>query len=215
MASLFEQLNTELSVMVSDVRRSVVQVRDESRGAGAGTIWHSDGLIITNAHVARRGPLQVALYDGRVLSARLIARDEARDLAALAIDANDLPTIQVGSSRALQAGQWVMSLGHPWGVLNAASGGVVIGVGKGIPELPDAQEDWVVCDLHLRPGNSGGPLFDVQGRLVGVNTMITSPSVGVAVGSDAVKDFLKKSLGSFSPSTIPHEQETTPASAFV
>ena len=196
MASLFEQLNAELSVMVSDVSRSVVQVRDEGRGGGAGTIWHAEGLIITNAHVARGGrPLNVALWDGRVLPAQLIARDEAHDLAALAIDAQDLPTIQVGNSRALHAGQWVMSLGHPWGVTNAASGGVVIGVGKGVPELPTTHEDWVVCDLHLRPGNSGGPLFDVQGRLIGVNTMITSPNVGIAVGVDAVKDFLKRTLG--------------------
>lgn len=202
--------------MVNAVARTVVQVRDESRGAGAGTIWHSDGLIVTNAHVARRGPLKVALYDGRVLDAQLIARDEQRDLAALAVDARDLPTIAVGSSRGLHAGQWVMSLGHPWGVLNAASGGVVIGVGKGIPELPVVQEDWVVCDLHLRPGNSGGPLFDVQGRLVGVNTMITSPSVGVAVGVDAVKEFLKDVLGSASGARPPAASPRTEApSAFV
>lgn len=200
--SVLEQLNGALSGIIADVCRSVVQVRDETRGAGAGTIWRADGLIITNAHVARRGSLTVALHDGRVLPAQLIARDEARDLAALSIDAHDLPTIQIGSSRALQAGEWVMSLGHPWGILNAASGGVVIG--HRVPELPTNAEDWVVCDLHLRPGNSGGPLFDVRGRLVGVNTMITSPSVGVAVGVDAVKTFLRQALGA-----------KTPASAFV
>ena len=198
MPSLFEQLNTELSGVMTDVSRSVVQVRDEARGAGAGMIWHADGLIITNAHVARRGPLKVALHDGRVLDARLLARDEDRDLAALVIDAHDLPTIQIGSSRTLHAGQWVMSLGHPWGILNAASGGVVISVGKPAPEFNATHEDWVVCDLHLRPGNSGGPLFDVDGRLIGVNTMITSPNVGIAVGVDAVKDFLKRTLGSAS-----------------
>ncbi|MBE2268459.1 MAG: trypsin-like peptidase domain-containing protein [Anaerolinea sp.] len=198
MPSLFEELNAELSGVMTDVSRSVVQVRDESRGAGAGMIWHADGLIITNAHVARRGPLKVALYDGRVLDARLIARDEERDLAALVVDAHELPTIQIGSSRTLQAGQWVMSLGHPWGILNAASGGVVISTGKPAPELRAGHNDWVVCDLHLRPGNSGGPLFDVHGRLIGVNTMITSPNVGVAVGVDAVKDFLKRTIGSAS-----------------
>jgi serine protease Do len=201
--SVLEQLNGALSGIVAEVCRSVVQVRDEARGAGAGTIWHADGLIVTNAHVARHGPLKVALYDGRVLPAQLIARDDARDLAALSIDARDLPTIRVGSSRALHAGQWVMSLGHPWGVLNAASGGVVIG--SRVPELPDADADLVVCDLHLRPGNSGGPLFDAQGRLVGVNTLITSPSVGVAVGVDAVKAFLKGALGSFDLSAAPPE----------
>ncbi|MBK8033877.1 MAG: trypsin-like peptidase domain-containing protein [Anaerolineae bacterium] len=200
MANTFEQLNAELSDIVAEVGKSVVQVRDEGRGGGAGMIWHADGLIITNAHVARGGrPLTVALWDGRELRAQLIARDEAHDLAALAIEARDLPTIQVGSSRTLTAGQWVMSLGHPWGVANAASGGVVIGTGQGVAEVPTNHADWVVCDLHLRPGNSGGPLFDVRGRLIGVNTMITSPNVGIAVGVDAVKDFLKRSLGDFKP----------------
>lgn len=196
MPRLLEQLNDELATMVSGVCRSVVQVRDESRGAGAGTIWHEDGLIITNAHVARRGPLRVALYDGQVLEAKIIARDDERDLAALAVEGSHLPTIQLGSSRQLHPGQWVMALGHPWGITNAATGGVVIGVGKQIPELPVVSQDWVVVDLHLRPGNSGGPLVDVQGRLIGVNTMITGPNVGVAVAVDTVKEFLRRTLGS-------------------
>lgn len=204
MSNLLEQLNAELSGIVTEVGKSVVQVRDEGRGGGAGTIWHADGLIITNAHVARGGrPLKVALWDGRELPAQLIARDETHDLAALAIEAQGLPTIQVGSSRTLTAGQWVMSLGHPWGVANAASGGVVIGSGHGVAEVPTTHADWVVCDLHLRPGNSGGPLFDVHGRLIGVNTMITSPNVGIAVGVDAVKEFLKRSLGDFKPQRQP------------
>jgi len=181
--------------MVDGVLRSVVQVRDSARGAGAGTIWHNDGLIITNAHVARGGALQVALYDGRVLNATVIARDDKRDLAALSIEANDLPTIPLGNSAQLQAGQWVMALGHPWGVMNATTGGVVIGVGKNLPELPGMRQDWVVADLHLRPGNSGGPMVDVAGRLIGVNTLMTGPGVGVAVSVDAAKQFLRDVLG--------------------
>jgi len=181
--------------MVDGVLRSVVQVRDSARGAGAGTIWHNDGLIITNAHVARGGALQVALYDGRVLNATVIARDDKRDLAALSIEANDLPTIPLGNSAQLLAGQWVMALGHPWGVMNATTGGVVIGVGKNLPELPGMRQDWVVADLHLRPGNSGGPMVDVAGRLIGVNTLMTGPGVGVAVSVDAAKQFLRDVLG--------------------
>lgn len=195
MSALFQQLNEELAEIIASVQKSVVQVRDQSRGAGAGTIWHSDGLIVTNAHVVRRGPLQVALADGRVLPATLLARDDQHDLAALSIEANDLPIIQPGSSRRLQAGQWVFAVGHPWGIANAATGGVVIGIGSQMPELPVASNDWVVADLHLRPGNSGGPLVDVSGRLVGVNTMMTGPGVGVAVAVDAVKEFLRQALG--------------------
>lgn len=201
MASVFEQLNAALASVLDSVSASVVQVRDETRGAGAGTIWHADGLIVTNAHVVHSRALKVALYDGRVLDAKLLARDEARDLAALAVDAHDLPTIQVGSARHLQPGQWVMALGHPWGIANAATSGILIGVENHLPELPVSQQDWVVADLHLRPGNSGGPLVDAEGRLIGVNTLMTGPGVGVAVSVDAVKEFLKQALGSAEPQT--------------
>ncbi|MEO8397660.1 MAG: trypsin-like peptidase domain-containing protein, partial [Chloroflexota bacterium] len=125
MSGVFEQLNSALAGVLNEVSASVVQVRDESRGAGAGTIWQSDGLIITNAHVVQHGPFKVALNDGRVLDAKLLARDEEHDLAALAVEANDLPTIQIGSTRDLHPGQWVMALGHPWGVANAATSGVL------------------------------------------------------------------------------------------
>lgn len=197
MSSLLQQLNFQLSDVVAEVRRSVVQVLNGRGGAGAGTIWHADGLILTNAHVVRgsggmRG-LQVALQDGRVLNAQVIARDDERDLAALAIEANGLPTIQVGSARKLQAGQWVFAVGHPWGVANAATGGVVISTGRSISELPKAE--WVVVDLKLRPGNSGGPLVDVAGRMVGVNTIMTGILGGAAVSVESTKDFLKRNIG--------------------
>ncbi|NDJ59550.1 MAG: trypsin-like serine protease [Chloroflexi bacterium] len=199
MTSVLQQLNADLAGLVTGVQRSVVQVRDDQRGgAGAGTIWHPDGLIVTNAHVARRDHLQVALSDGRVLPARLIARDDERDLAALMVEADNLPTIEPGNSAALHPGQWVLAVGHPWGITNAATGGVVIGTGKQIADLPvrTANQDWVVVDVLLRPGNSGGPLVDAQGRMVGVNTMINGPEVGVAVAVNAVKEFLRRTLGS-------------------
>jgi serine protease Do len=195
MSSTYARLNSALSGMIGGVLRAVVQVRDGARGAGAGTIWHADGLIITNAHVAAGRVMQVALHDGRVLPAQVIARDEARDLAALAIEAHDLPTIPLGSMAALHPGQWVMALGHPWGVTNAVTGGVLIGVGRSLPELNVTRQDWVIADLHLRPGNSGGPMIDVTGRLIGVNTLMTGPGVGVAVGVDAAKGFLRDVLG--------------------
>ncbi len=195
MATVLDQLNVALSGVLDSVSESVVQVRDESRGAGAGTIWHSDGLIVTNAHVAQRGPLKVALHDGRVLDAQLIARDEENDLAALAVEASDLPTIKIGSTRALHPGQWVMALGHPWGVANAATSGILIGVGDQLPEVSTGRHQWVVADLHLRPGNSGGPLVDADGRMIGVNTLMTGPGVGVAVSVDVVKAFLQRTIG--------------------
>jgi serine protease Do len=205
-SAVLEQLNSALAGVLGSVSATVVQVRDESRGAGAGTIWQSDGLIVTNAHVVQHGPLKVALYDGRVLDAKLLARDDQHDLAALAVEANDLPTIQLGSARTLHPGQWVMALGHPWGVANAATSGILIGTGRHLPELPVNAQDWVVADLHLRPGNSGGPLVDAQGRLIGVNTLMTGPGVGVAVSVDAVKEFLRRALGS-AESAAPRRSE--------
>jgi serine protease Do len=195
MGSLLEQLNNDMADVVAGVRRSLVQVMDGRGGAGAGTIWHSDGLIVTNAHVVARGVRQVVLSDGRTLPARVLARDESHDLAALTVEASDLPTIQPGESRALQAGQWVMALGHPWGITDAVTGGVVIGKGADLLELSGTGREWVAVSLHLRPGHSGGPLFDTEGRLVGVNTLMTGPDVGVAVPVDVVKAFLKRALG--------------------
>jgi len=215
-SAVLEQLNAAFADVLGTVSASVVQVRDESRGAGAGTIWQSDGLIVTNAHVVQHGPLKVALYDGRVLDAKLLARDDQHDLAALVVDAHDLPTIQLGSARTLHPGQWVMALGHPWGVTNAATSGILIGTGRQLPELPVNAQDWVVADLHLRPGNSGGPLVDAQGRMIGVNTMMTGPGVGVAVSVDAVKEFLRRALGTAeSAAPTPQKMPETPQTEFV
>jgi serine protease Do len=196
MGSLFEQLNAELGSVVADVQKSVVHVLNGRGGAGAGTIWHADGLIVTNAHVIHGGSPRVRLPNGDIVSAQVIARDDARDLAALAVEANGLPIIQPGSARTLQPGSWVFAVGHPWGVAHAVTGGIVVGANKPLPELPHAGRDWVLVDLKLRPGNSGGPLVDTHGRMIGVNTIMTGLASGAAVSVDAAKEFLKRTLGS-------------------
>jgi serine protease Do len=136
----------------------------------------------------------VILPDDRELAARVLARDDRRDLAALVVDATDLPTVQLGDSKSLQPGQWVVAVGHPWGVQGAISAGIVIGLGPAWPERQGAIQDYVLVSLHLRPGHSGGPLVDATGRLVGINTMINGPDIGVAVPVDEVKLFLRESL---------------------
>ena len=207
MSAVLEQLNQELGNVVDKARQSLVQVHNGRRGAGSGAIWHHDGLIVTNAHVVsgrgrRHGPhgpsseLRVTLPDGTTLPARLLARDEGLDLAALLVEANELTPIELGTSRDVQPGQWVLAVGYPWGVAGAAIAGIVIGTGEDLPETPSPARDWIAVSLELRPGHSGGPLVDVQGRLVGVNTMMAGPEVGMAVPVYVVKEFLRRELGS-------------------
>ncbi len=197
MSNLLQQLNADMASVVGDVRQSLVQI-STGRGHGAGTIWHADGLIVTNAHVVEhaRGPLTVTLPDGTQRPAQVLARDPDHDLAALAVDANDLTTTQLGNSKLVKPGQWVFAIGHPWGVLGAASAGIIIGCGAEWPEMPLSGKDWIVVSLKVRPGNSGGPLVDVNGRLIGINTLMTGPQVGVAIPVHTVKSFLKEALGS-------------------
>lgn len=194
MTEFLQQLSTEMSDIVADVRHSLVQITNGRHGAGAGTIWHSDGLILTNAHVVRSRSLRVVLASGQALSARLLAHDRNRDLAALGVEAADLPTIELGNSKHLQPGQWVLALGHPWGVAGAVTAGIVTGVGAHLPEMPLAEREWIAVSLHLRPGHSGGPLVDARGRLVGINTIMAGPDVGLAVPVHAVKTFLRQAL---------------------
>lgn len=193
MSDLIRALNDEMSGAVEGVRRTLVSISNGHGGAGAGTIWRSDGLIMTNAHVVRgRHALKVTLPDSRTLPARLLAHDDRHDLAALAIDAAGLPTIQVGDSRLLKAGQWVMAIGHPYGVTGAVTAGIVIGEGAQLPEMAASGNEWIAVSLHMRPGHSGGPLVDIDGRLVGINTMITGPDVGMAIPVHVVKEFLRQ-----------------------
>lgn len=181
--------------VVDNARRSLVHVLSGGRGSGAGTIWHPDGLIITNAHVIRDQAPRVSLPNGETLPAKILAHDSKLDVAALSVDATDLPTVELGDSRTLQPGQWVTALGHPWGVSGAATGGVVIGSGAGLPDMPEPDREWIAVSLHLRPGHSGGPLVDAQGRLIGINTMMVGLEVGLAVPVHVVKDFLRRELG--------------------
>ncbi|MBZ0310512.1 MAG: serine protease [Anaerolineae bacterium] len=191
MNSILSQVNMALAGVASRVLSSLVEV-SAGHGGGAGTIWHPDGLIITNAHVVSRGEIHVRLPDGNRLPAQLLAYNPQLDLAALSVEAHDLPTIELGKSKELRPGQFVTAIGHPWGVQGAATSGVVIG-SDDLPEIMTGRE-WVMVSLHLRPGHSGGPLVDTSARLVGINTVMTGPDVGGAVPVDVVKRFLKHTL---------------------
>lgn len=193
MSSLIQQLNGELSAVVALAQRSLVKVGNGRRGAGAGIIVRSDGLILTNAHVVAGDQIDVVLPSKQTLPAQVLAIDEELDLALLSVGAKNLPALALGDSRTLSAGELVLALGHPWGVTGAVSAGPVISVGRPL-EMGDRSNEYIQAGLVLRPGHSGGPMIDTQGRLVGVNTMITGPQVGLAVPVSVVKNFLDHAL---------------------
>lgn len=197
MSAWIQQLNDDMANVAAKVRQGLVQITNGRGGAGAGTIWHSDGLILTNAHViAGHSSVNVILQNGDMYPAQVLAQDPSLDLAALSIDATDLPVIEPGDSQNIKAGQWVMALGHPFGVLNATTGGIVIAMGKRLGDIEFRNGvDWLAVNLRLRPGHSGGPLVDAQGKLIGVNTIMNGPEVGVAIPVHVVKAFLKEHLG--------------------
>jgi serine protease Do len=189
-AALLASLQDDLASIAKRARRSMVEVRSGRDGAGTGTIVAPDGGIVTNAHVARHGRLEVIL-DGRAVDADLAAVEPSLDLALLRVGVAGLTPIQLGSSADLRPGELVLSLGHPWGVESGATMGVVIGVGADLPENPQPGRSLVAVSLHLRPGHSGGPLVDTRGRLIGLNTMMAGPEVGLAIPVDSVRRFLQ------------------------
>lgn len=202
MSVLLQQINDEMAAVIGEARKSLVRLRNGRPGAqqsyGSGTILHPDGLIVTNAHVIGRRSPEVELWDGRVTKSRVLASDRGKDLAILAVDLSDLPTITLGNSREVKPGHWVVALGHPWGVAGAVTAGMVIAVGQPVEQLP-YRGDLIQVGLQLRPGHSGGPMLDENGYLIGINTMISGPEVGLAIPAHTATRFLKKAFGSHEP----------------
>ena len=176
------------SAVGEKLRRSTVQVFDGRRGAGSGVIWRADGWIVTNAHVVRGKPARVRLADGRTFDADVIARTAERDLAALHVASSDLPAAEIGASTAVRVGEIVLAAGSPFGVRGAVAAGVLHGVG---PVARVGEQRWLQADLELAPGNSGGPLADANGRVIGINSMIAM-GLGLAIPSHEVEQFLRR-----------------------
>lgn len=170
-----------------------VQVRTRGRrgGTGSGIVWGSDGLIVTNAHVARGERAVVELHDGRTFDARLERWDPRLDLAALRVATTGLRAARPGDPRRLRPGDVVVACGHPLGMTNVVTAGVV----HGVIGHPDAAGDpWIRADVRLAPGNSGGPLADADGAVIGVNAMIVG-GLAYAVPAHVVERFLRAPQG--------------------
>jgi serine protease Do len=147
------------------------------RGMGSGFIISADGYVVTNHHVvAAAERITVKLNDKREFEAKLIGSDKQSDVALLKIDAQDLPVLQVGNSDALKVGQWVFAIGAPFGLDRTATQGIVSALGRSLPN--DSYVPFIQTDVAVNPGNSGGPLFDTAGNVVGINSQIFSRSGG-------------------------------------
>ncbi len=151
-----------------DLRQRVVEI-GSGRGFGAGTIWDPAGLIVTNHHVAATDLVRVRFDDGATAEARVLARDLHNDLAVLQVDRTGLPAVEQRNGRDLRVGELVMALGHPHGLSGAVAFGVLLTTDT---RTGDGRRALIRADVGLAPGNSGGPLADAAGRVIGINAMV-------------------------------------------
>jgi serine protease Do len=168
------------------LRRSTVQI--VQGGSGSGVIWDANGTIVTNAHVARADRARVELWDGRSFEGAVTSRDARRDLAIVKITAETLHAAVRGDSGALRPGELVMAVGNPMGFIGALTTGVVHATG---PLSGLGRRNWVQAAVRLAPGNSGGPLATARGDVIGINTMVVSGGLALAIPSNTVADFVR------------------------
>jgi len=173
------------------VQPSIVQVGIQGRGGGTGVIWNPDGRIITNAHVVanEQAKIHVHLTDGRTLEAKVLHRDPRLDLAMLKVNGDNLKALPIGDSSRLRIGEWVFAIGHPWGQRWALTAGIVSSLSS-VKVADDLTTRYIKSDVGLAPGNSGGPLLDAEGKVVGINAMIFGGDLSVAIPSDIVSIWL-------------------------
>jgi len=185
----FTQVIDEL---VQRVMPSLVIVRGHRFGAGAGIVWEANGLILTNNHVVGRHNPIVILQNDREYESRLLARDPDVDLALLSIDATDLsPLLPAPASP--RVGEMVFAFGHPWGQRNTVTRGIVSALIHAHNRRGD-KLPVVRSDVPLAPGNSGGPLVNAKGEVVGINAMIVGGDQSVSIAASVAKEFVQKAV---------------------
>jgi S1-C subfamily serine protease len=159
-----------------------IQLRGKSEGSGSGLIITPDGYIVTNSHVVENATAtQISLPDGSSFQAEIIGQDKATDLSLLRISSTgNLPAARLGNSDQLQVGQIAIAIGNPYGFQNSVTAGVISAVGRSLRSRTGRLiEDVIQTDAALNPGNSGGPLVDSSGRVIGINTAIIQYAQGI------------------------------------
>jgi S1-C subfamily serine protease len=191
--------------VVDSVGPSVVSIRAQARGqepgagaAGSGFVISSDGYVLTNSHVVHGAMgLEVSLTDGRRFSASLLGEDPGTDLAVIQIDGPALPSARLGQSARLRVGQLVIAIGNPFGFQSTVSAGVVSATGRSLRSTTGRLIDNIIqTDVALNPGNSGGPLVDSRGQVVGINTAVfaMAQGIGFAVPIDTATSLIPQLL---------------------
>ncbi len=146
-------------------------------GQGSGFIVSPDGVVLTNAHVvAEAGEVSVKLTDKREFKAKVVGIDKPTDVAVLKIDAQNLPSVKIGSARNSRVGEWVLAIGSPFGFENSVTAGIVSAKSRTLPD--EGYVPFLQTDVAINPGNSGGPLFNLDGEVIGINSQIYSRSGG-------------------------------------
>ena len=193
-------LTEELTTAYQSARNSLVVVQNGQRGAGAGVVWRPGGIVVTNYHVVQRGRPRISFLDGGEYSTRVIAKSKQFDLALIKIDlpetqAPALSVASVADSKNLRVGQIALALGHPWGQVGSVSAGIITSLGRVPLRWRRGSIEVIRTDAGLAPGNSGGPLVDARGAVIGINTMIVGGDLGVAIPSHVVNEFVDQTLG--------------------
>lgn len=148
-----------------------------SMSLGSGFIVNANGYILTNAHVVDgANVVTVKLTDKREFRAKVVGVDKPTDVAVLKIDAKDLPTVQIGDPNKSKVGQWVVAIGSPYGFINTVTSGIISAKSRSLPD--DTYVPFIQTDVPVNPGNSGGPLFNLDGQVIGINSMIYSQTGG-------------------------------------
>lgn len=185
----------------------VTQKQDQQSG-GSGFIISADGYIVTNNHVVSGGPkgdavdsVTVTLFNGKTYTAEIVGRDQSSDIALLKIKADSLTFVEMGDSKKSRVGDWVIAIGNPYGIGNTVTAGIISALQRNIG-AGGAYDRFIQTDTAINPGNSGGPLFSLDGKVIGINNRLVSPTganvgVGFAIPVDeitSVVESLKKGV---------------------